>query len=325
MVTRAGVAFGKRYRWMPRLVGEVLEAYEHPPLDRSREVATWISLRPRFRAGTRRSSGQHPAIRRWTPVKAEMGRTTWPVVPLATPAELAALLEVTVSELAWFADRRSIERTTTQESFRHYRYSWLAKPSGGARLVESPKPRLKAIQRRLLAEVLNVIPVHAAAHGFVAGRSPVSFATPHVLHRLVVAMDLEDFFASVSAGRIYGVFRTAGYPELVAYTLTGLTTNVVPSAVWKTVARPVDAGTIDRHHRLGRSLATPHLPQGAPTSPALANLCAHGLDRRLSGLAESRLRGSSARPHRVGRLPQPEPAPAASPHAGGGGRGLRQR
>jgi hypothetical protein len=34
-----------------------------------------------------------------------------------------------------------------------------------------------------------------------------------------------------------------------------------------------------------KRLASPHLPQGAPTSPALANLCAFGLDLRLEGLA----------------------------------------
>lgn len=34
-----------------------------------------------------------------------------------------------------------------------------------------------------------------------------------------------------------------------------------------------------------RRLVSPHLPQGAPTSPALANLAAFGLDRRLAGLA----------------------------------------
>ncbi len=33
--------------------------------------------------------------------------------------------------------------------------------------------------------------------------------------------------------------------------------------------------------------ARPHLPQGAPTSPSLANLCSYRLDRRLSGLARS--------------------------------------
>jgi len=51
------------------------------------------------------------------------------------------------------------------------------------------------------------------------------------------------------------------------------------------VPRP-PAPTLSRaHHRLGRRLAAPHLPQGAPTSPALANLAAFTLDRRLTGLA----------------------------------------
>ena len=57
--------------------------------------------------------------------------------------------------------------------------------------------------------------------------------------------------------------------------LTGLCTNVVPRR------RSRSPG----HCRLSRRLATPHLPQGAPTSPALANLAAFALDRRLTGLA----------------------------------------
>jgi hypothetical protein len=47
---------------------------------------------------------------------------------------------------------------------------------------------------------------------------------------------------------------------------------VVPRAVWRSGARPADDRDLDRHHRLGRSLGTAHLPQGAPTSPAPALL-----------------------------------------------------
>ena len=58
--------------------------------------------------------------------------------------------------------------------------------------------------------------------------------------------------------------------------LTGLATNAVPAAVLRGLP-----------FRTRARLATPHLPQGAPTSPALANLAALALDRRLHALATS--------------------------------------
>ena len=120
----------------------------------------------------------------------------------------------------------------------------------------------------MLDEVLGPLPVHAAAHGFVPGRSVHTFAALHPGQAALVRLDLRAFFTSITAGRIYGLFRTAGYPEPVAHTLTALCTTRTPHAV---------SGRIE--HR------TPHLPQGAPTSPALANLVAFRLDRRLTGLA----------------------------------------
>ena len=98
-------------------------------------------------------------------------------------------------------------------------------------------------------------------------------------------LDLEDFFASVPAGRVFGIFRTAGYPEAVAHTLTALCVTVVPQSGVGRTPPPERSALTCRHARLGRRLATPHLPQGAPTSPALASLAAHGLDRRLTALA----------------------------------------
>jgi hypothetical protein len=47
------------------------------------------------------------------------------------------------------------------------------------------------------------------------------------------------------------------------------------------------ARTSEERWRVLKRLAAPHLPQGAPTSPALANLAAYGMDVRLATAAAS--------------------------------------
>jgi hypothetical protein len=101
---------------------------------------------------------------------------------------------------------------------------------------------------------------------------------------MVLRFDLRHFFPSVRAARVHRVFRTAGYPVRVARLLTGLCTNVVPEDMWQTAPGPEQPPLSREEQTLFRS---PHLAQGAPTSPALANLCAHRLDCRLHALAQS--------------------------------------
>ena len=133
----------------------------------------------------------------------------------------------------------------------------------------------------------SAVPVHDAAHGFRRGRSAVSYTAGHAGQRVVIHLDLEDFFATVAAGRVYGIFRSCGYPEPVAHLLTSLTTSSTPGHVWTGRPHHPPGSSAGRDFRLGQHLRWPHLPQGAPTSPAIANLAMFRLDCRLSGLASS--------------------------------------
>ena len=45
---------------------------------------------------------------------------------------------------------------------------------------------------------------------------------PHLGRRIVLKMDLQDFFPSITGARIQTVFRTMGYPESVADLLGGI-------------------------------------------------------------------------------------------------------
>ena len=208
----------------------------------------------------------------------------WAVPRIESVGDLAAWLNVSPIELEWLADLKRMNARTKIGAQQHYNYRVLAKKSGNIRLIEAPKLKLRELQRVILREILEQIPSHAATHGFVKGRSIKTFAEPHVGRRVVLRMDLRDFFPSISGPRVQAFFRTGGYPDAVADLLGGLCTNAAPRRMWKTLGKGLDPLAMAEARLL---YARPHLPQGAPTSPALANLCAYRVDCRLSGLAEA--------------------------------------
>lgn len=206
------------------------------------------------------------------------------VLPLRSVGEIGEWFELEESELLWFADRRQLERVLPDGPLRHYRYHWKLKRHGKCRLIEAPKFRLREIQRKLLREILNQIPVHDAAHGFRKNRSAQSHAAWHVGKAIVLKMDLEDFFPSIAPARLVRILMHVGYPEDVAEVLTALSCNHVPYEVFSSFPHMAD-GRQKRHAQ--QLYCRPHFPQGAPTSPAIANVCAFRMDRRLAGLARS--------------------------------------
>ena len=202
-----------------------------------------------------------------------------PSIP--TLGQLAQLLNVEADDLDWFADQ-SRAGSSKPARLQHYHYRWMAKRSGGMRLIEIPKQRLRHMQHTILRKLLDRVPAHDAAHGFRLGRSCVTHAALHAGRRVVIRMDLKDFFPSIPASRIHALFIKLGYSDSVAATLARLCTNRTPPAAF---SDKQTGGTLPWAQR--HALHSPHLPQGSPCSPALANLCAWRLDLRLAALSAS--------------------------------------
>jgi len=163
---------------------------------------------------------------------------------------LAELLDLPLPKLYWLTHGRN-----------HYVAREIPKRSGGTRTLHAPKQTLKWVQRWILDHILSKVPVADQAQGFVPGRSICSHATQHTGRRVVVNCDLVDFFPSITASAVYGLFQWMGYGRKMSWVFALLCTV---------------------EHEGQRIL-----PQGAPTSPALTNLICWRLDRRLAGLARA--------------------------------------
>jgi retron-type reverse transcriptase len=145
------------------------------------------------------------------------------------------------------------------QSDRYYKQFSIRKRSGsGYRTICAPSRQMKGIQRWILAFILRTVDLPSACTAFREGCSIARNAEPHVRKAFVFNADIQDFFPSITTRRVIGLFRSLGYGKEVAFGLARLTTY------------------------RGR------LPQGAPTSPEIANLICRRLDSRLLGLCARR-------------------------------------
>lgn len=277
--------FDRSPRWLAPLINRVLDEFGAGRRPYAEKLITFLRSDRRLATnwGKRPVSVRSCAIQsRFAPAASRFER--WNLPSINSVGQLAEWLNLDVGNLEWFADRKQLGRFHRCGRLCHYRYRWQRKRHGRVRLIEAPKSQLKGIQRRLLSDIFSRIPVHEAAHGFRSGRSVLTFTSPHIGKAVVLKLDLSDFFPATSPARLIHLLMAAGYPEEVARTITGLCTNSAPHGIWRDFP---DVSNSDFRWQCRQLYQAPHFPQGAPTSPAIANLCSFRIDQRLAGLARA--------------------------------------
>lgn len=133
----------------------------------------------------------------------------------------------------------------------HYKHSATRNKDGSLRPLTEPDKELKNIQQGIRRCILHQLRYHEASH-CAKGRSVFSHARVHLGRKIILTSDLQSAFPSISASRVRGALVSSGLSRELAYLITRLCTL---------------------HYQL---------PQGAPTSMALLNLCLVPMDRALT-------------------------------------------
>lgn len=156
---------------------------------------------------------------------------------------------------------RFIARLANGASHAYKRYYVIKKP-GSFRVIDQPSKQLKAMQRWLLAYVLEGLPIHSAAMAYRKGKSIFQNASLHADSRYLLRMDCKDFFPSITDSdlRLLIAARPAAF------------------STWQPFEVELFCKLVCKDGRL---------TIGAPTSPALSNAVCYELDSQLSEISKS--------------------------------------
>ena len=167
---------------------------------------------------------------------------------LTNEENVAAMLSLPLGKLKYFAFNRSAKTYTI---FR------IPKAAGGFREITAPIAELREVQRRLMRIMEIVYHPREVVHGFRKARSSVTNAREHIGARWILNVDLENFFPSIGFGRVRGMLMAHPY-----YVKEQAATLIAALCCYQRC-----------------------LPQGAPTSPVLANMICARLDTELRAYA----------------------------------------
>lgn len=183
--------------------------------------------------------------------------------------------------------RQTVARRT--ESYTAFRIQKRPTPDGERRYrtICVPTPALMKVQRWIAQNILKHVPAHDASVAFSKDDTLYKAVEPHCSAKWLVKLDIRKFFESISEASVYLVFRSLGFEPLISFELARLCTRVVDAPMYRSDAwlnaHWNDEYVIEQYRQVWQG----HLPQGAPTSPMLANLVCRKLDERLASISES--------------------------------------
>ena len=148
---------------------------------------------------------------------------------------------------------------------RGYRCAFIRRPSGKLRRLDVPDEDLASLQREFAQWISKSLRMPSEVMGFVPKRSVVTHARRHAGARAAAIVDIADFFGSVRPEQVRRGFASQNAAFKMQFDEIGqqLQNELVDTAFRWTEEGP------------------PYLPQGAPSSPVLANIAARLLDSRV--------------------------------------------
>lgn len=178
-----------------------------------------------------------------------------------------------LSIIAHIAHNRSRDVIVNNSSY--YTLRKLAKKSNRkVRIIHSPKPPLKSIQRAILVNCLPKYRASNISYAFENDLCTVDAAEQHIGAHCMIHIDIKDFLHSIGSKRAYKVFDSFGYPKLLSLEM----------ALISTVGHKVEP-KLDREGFTYKIFKGGYLPQGSPASGKIANFICQDLDKDLQAIA----------------------------------------
>ena len=235
-----------------------------------------------FRTAARLAGRDNQLVERAVSTAQRVSRTTPGAAPILSLKHLGHLTDTAYSRL------RSVTNRSEPEPYHVFKIHKRPLPGENRRFrtIVVPAPWLMSLQRWMNANILAHVAPHPASVAFRSGCNIRDAAALHCGSRWILKLDLRNFFESVTERQVQRLFSELGYQRLVAFELARLCTRLGDRRTRLHHSRFASRPHWSKITTYSQAVMG-HLPQGAPTSPHLANLVARGLDTALTDIADA--------------------------------------